>query len=127
MTWQRFVADYGEIVTLAAFFSAIGFIALYSFVAPWYKSTLGRSIVALDTAVALTVFPSVLHFLFGVTSLQSEAFAFFTLAAFSAIPIIIIWRGWLLWQLQTGSAHGKPGPLAEEDERLSGAPSGGLN
>jgi hypothetical protein len=116
VTWQRFVGDYGEVITLASFFAAVGFVALYSVLAPWWKTPLGRSIVALDTAVAMTVAPSVLHFVFGVTSLKSETFAFFTLGAFTMIPIIIVWRGWLLWRLQTGVRK------AERESRERAAP-----
>lgn len=125
MTWQHFVAVYGEIVTLSAFFSAVAFVALYSILAAWWRTALGRSIVALDTAVAMTVAPSVLHFLFGVTSLKSETFAYFTLAAFSAIPLIIVWRGWMLWRLQVNGRQPhreQSAPLSAEAERRTTDP-----
>jgi hypothetical protein len=121
MTWQQFVADYGQIITTVAFFAAIAFIILYTVLAAWWRSSLGRSIVALDAAVALTVAPSVLHFLFGVTSLQSETFAYFTLGAFTCIPLIIVWRGWMLWRLQVGSRKGPTALSAEAEKRAEEA------
>ena len=118
MTWQRFVADYGEIVTLAAFFAAVGFVTLYTYLAPWYKSSLGRSIVALDSALALTVLPSVLHFLFGVSVLESKPFAIFALSSFTTIPLIIVWRGYLLWRIQVGVRRAEADAMSAEAERL---------
>ena len=43
------------------FWSALLFIARYSMVAPWWKNSMGRMLVALDLAVALALPPSVLR------------------------------------------------------------------
>jgi hypothetical protein len=89
-------------VTIVAFCTTVGFIVLYSVVARWWESALGRCIVALDGSVALTLLPSVLHHAFGWSTIGTPFFAWFSLVSFSAVPLVVAWRGWILLRIQFG-------------------------
>jgi len=78
--------------TLAAFFAGLLFIAVYSVLAPWWRYSIGRSIVALDTAITLVLLPGVLHILFGVNNLAGHFWTWFALVTFGSVPLIILWR-----------------------------------
>jgi hypothetical protein len=90
------------IITVIAFCTTVGFIVLYSVVAKWWQNTLGRCIVALDGAVALTLLPGVIHHWFGVSSADTPFFAWFSLVSFAAVPLVVAWRGVILLRIQFG-------------------------
>lgn len=90
------------IETIVAFFAAVAFIALYTAIAPWWRSPLGRNLVALDGSISLTLLPSVLHHALGVSSADTPAFAWFTVCAFALVPCVIAWRAWILCRIQFG-------------------------
>ena len=100
MTQAQFLADASRLVIQAAFWSSLAFIAWYSMWAPWYRSPIGRAIVALDGAVALAMFPSVLGLTFGMSVAGSDAFAWLTVCAFACIPVITCWRMVIVYRLQ---------------------------
>lgn len=95
------------------FCASVGFIVLYTLVARWWRSALGRNLVAFDSALSLTLLPAVLHHAFGVSSALSEPFAWFTLAAFAAVPCVIVWRAVILLRAQLGGLHEDDPPDAE--------------
>lgn len=100
MTQAQFLADASRWVIQAAFWSSLAFIAWYSAWAPWYRSSIGRAIVALDTAVALATFPAVLGLIFGVHLIASAFFSWLTVCAFGCIPVITCWRMVIVYRVQ---------------------------
>jgi hypothetical protein len=78
------------------------FIVLYALLAPWRKSALGRNVVALHSALALTLLPAVVHHLFGATVAEDRFFAWFAVTAFALVPCVIVWRAVILIRLQLG-------------------------
>lgn len=98
----RFIMSVQADEVVITFFASIGFIVLYTILAPWWRSPLGRNLVAFDAALSLTLLPSVVHHTFGVNSALSPAFAWFTVGAFAAVPLVIVWRAWILLRVQVG-------------------------
>lgn len=96
-------------VVVATFCCSVAFVVLYTVVARWWQSPLGRNLVAFDSALSLTLLPSVLHHAFGISSSLSEPFAWFTLAAFATVPCVIVWRAVILLRAQLGGLHGDTG------------------
>jgi hypothetical protein len=92
--------------TIVAFCAAVAFIALYSAIAPWWRSPLGRNLVALDGSISLTLLPSVVHHTLGVSSADSAFFAWFSVVAFGLVPCVIVWRAYILLRIQFGAAGG---------------------
>jgi hypothetical protein len=80
------VVEAASLVTIAAF------VICYSFWAPWWKNPIGRTIVAKDIALILVLIPSILSIFFSFSRLTSHIAAWFDLASFGAIPVIMTWR-----------------------------------
>jgi hypothetical protein len=106
MTQAQFLADASEWVIQAAFWCSLAFIAWYSALAPWYRSSVGRAIVALDSAIALATLPAVLGLIFGAELVTGRFFQWLTICAFACIPVITTWRMWIVWKLQRRGALG---------------------
>lgn len=85
---QSITAD--EVVI--TFFTSVGFIVVYTVFARWWRSALGRNMVAFDAALSLTLLPSVIHHITGTSSVESAGFAWFNVAALAAVPCVIVWR-----------------------------------
>lgn len=80
---------------LAAFTSAVVFVATYSVLAPWWRSPIGRAMVTLDTAIAVTLAPSILHRFFGV-AIASIGFMWLLFACLCVVAGATLWRTWIL-------------------------------
>jgi hypothetical protein len=102
----QFLADASQWVVQAAFWSAAGFILWYSFWAPWFKSPIGRAIIALDSAIALACLPTVLGLIFGASLVMNPAFSWLTVAAFACIPVITVYRAWVVARIQLRAVSG---------------------
>ena len=105
MTQAQFLADASEWVVQGAFWCSLAFIAWYSILAPWWRSSVGRAIIALDTAIALATLPSTIGLIFGAEVVASRFFQWLTVCAFACIPVITIWRCVIVWRLQRHGAR----------------------
>lgn len=85
---------------IITFCTSIAFIVLYSVLAPWWRSPLGRNLIAFDAVLSLTLLPSVIHHALGATSAEDTAFAWFTVSAFAAVPVVIGWRAVIMIRMQ---------------------------
>lgn len=85
---------------MVTFVCSLAFIVLYSVLAPWWRYSIGRSIVALDGALSLTLLPSVVHHMFGFRSAADPFFAWFTVGAFALVPCVIVWRAVIIVRMQ---------------------------
>jgi hypothetical protein len=104
MSQAQFLRVASEVVIQAAFWSALGFIAWYSLLARWWEYSVGRAIVAMDSAIALATFPTVLGLIFGASVVASPFYTWLTVAAFAAIPVITTYRGVIVWRIQRRAA-----------------------
>jgi hypothetical protein len=95
--------------SIVTFCASLAFIVLYSLVAPWWRSALGRNLVAFDATLALTLLPSVIHHAFGATSAESTFFAWFTITAFALVPCVITWRAVIMVRMQLDPSHDERG------------------
>lgn len=91
----------GRIAVEGIFYSALGFVAAVSFWWPWWKTQLGWSIVAKSLALALAVTPAMLTIWFGLEVYADAPWLqWVAIAALLAVPPILVWRAWVIWQLQ---------------------------
>jgi hypothetical protein len=100
MSQSGFLADAATWVVQCAFWSSVAFVAWYSLLAPWWRSAIGRAIVALDSAIALALLPSVLGLMLGRQAVASTAYQWLTVCALGCIPVITCWRMVIVWHLQ---------------------------
>jgi hypothetical protein len=109
------VTTFGEIATLSAFFACVLFVIVYTAVAPWWRTPMGRNIVSLDLVTALALLPSALHWIFSITVYFSEWYAWFSYSAVGLVPVVIAWRAVILVRLQLRAARLDPSlPVKEE-------------
>lgn len=94
---------------VVTFCASLAFIALYTAVAPWWRSPLGRNLVAFDASLSLTLLPAVVHHAFGFRSAEDVVFAWFTVVAFALVPCVIVWRAVILLRMQRSHLHDPPG------------------
>jgi hypothetical protein len=80
------VVEVASIVTIAAF------VAYYSRVANWWDNPIGRTIVCKDIALILVLIPSLLSIFFHFSRLTSYIAAWFDVASFALVPVIMCWR-----------------------------------
>jgi hypothetical protein len=80
------MVEVASVVTIAAF------VTCYSFWAKWWTNPIGRTIVAKDIALILVLIPSLLSIFFQFNRLTSHIAAWFDVASFGAIPVIMTWR-----------------------------------
>jgi hypothetical protein len=125
VTWAQWFSFYVEIP--AAWYAAALFIAVYTALAPWWRNPLGRTMVALDGAIVLTLGPHMLRLWFGLNE-ASAAYAWFELGAFLIVPLAILWRVWVLVRIHRGRslfpwlrnpAAAVPDPDSAAAERLA--------
>ena len=72
----------------------------------------------MDSALALTLLPSVVHHALGVSSADTPLFAWFTVLAFALVPVVIVWRVVLILRVQL--QHENDPPDADERGGTSG-------
>lgn len=95
------VALAGEVAVEGVFYSALLFVAAISFFWPWWKSQLGWSIAAKSLAIAIAVLPAMLFYWLGHRVYDDAPWLrWVAVAALWAIPPILAWRAWVIWQLQ---------------------------
>jgi hypothetical protein len=100
MSQSAFLMEAARWVVQCAFWSSVAFVGWYSLLAPWWRSAIGRAIIALDSAIALALLPSVLGLLFGEQLVASVTYQWLTVCALGAIPLITCWRMVIVWKLQ---------------------------
>jgi hypothetical protein len=98
--WQQFALEATPWVTKVTFFSAIAFVAGYSLLAPWWRRSIGWTIVLLDLVIAVLLLPDMLLDLLGIDVEGSEFWTLFVLAVIACVPLIIAWRFVILARAQ---------------------------
>jgi hypothetical protein len=87
------VVEVASVVTIAAF------IACYSRWASWFRNPIGRTIVIKDIALILILIPSILSIFFQFNRLTSHIAAWFDIAAFGLVPVVMAWRTLVFWKI----------------------------
>ena len=107
------VASFDEFALLFSFWCSVVFIVGYTAISPWWRYTVGRAMVVLDTALFLTLLPSALHLMFGFNP-RADFFGWYDGIAFIGIGLAALWRLWVIWRVQLDSTprHREPQPEA---------------
>ncbi len=82
------VVEVASVVTIATF------VACYTW---WtkgkcWRNPIGQTIVAKDVALILVLIPSLLSIFLSFNRLTSHIAAWFDVASFAAVPVIMVWR-----------------------------------
>jgi len=81
-----------KVVLIADVLAVLAFIGDYSRLAKWWSNPIGRTIVIKDFLLVLAFLPSILSLFFRFSRLSSMAAAWFDIAIFSGIAIVMVWR-----------------------------------
>jgi len=87
-----------NVMAPATFWTTVAFICVYSVLAPWWRSPMGRLIVSLDISLAVLLAHDVATAEFGVT-FSSDTLLRLQTAALTAAAITVLSRTWLLGRL----------------------------
>jgi hypothetical protein len=81
-----------KVVEIASVVTIVVFIACYSVWAKWRSNAIGRTIVYKDIALILVLLPSILSIFINFNRLTSHIAAWFDVASFAAVPVVMVWR-----------------------------------
>jgi len=102
------VVEVASVVTIAAF------VACYSRWARWWTNPIGRTIVIKDIALIFVLLPSIMSIFLQFNRLSSHIAAWFDIASFAAVPVIMVWRI-AVWR----KIHGDRKHLAAPDDEAA--------
>lgn len=118
MSQAQFVADATRDVVVVAFLASLMFIVVYTVLAPWWRSSIGRALIVMDASLALTLAPSSLHQLTGLTIVASPGFAWYYLGSLTLVAASTIWRTWIIYRAQ------RPAGSGAEEKQANGHSTG---
>lgn len=81
-----------KVSTISIIVSALGFVLLYTKLAPWWKSPIGRTLVWKDILLILALVPSTISFFFSFNRLTSHIAAWFDIGVFFLISAVMLTR-----------------------------------
>jgi hypothetical protein len=122
MSQAQLVTDLTNDMVMAAFVASVLFIAAYSLLAPWWKSEIGRALIAMDAGLSLTLAPSVLHRVLGLTLTDSLGFAWYFCGTLTVVAAATLWRTVII--VRTQLRHRRPAAPELPGECLQPAPDG---
>ncbi len=79
----------------AAWIVSLLFIVVYTLLQPWWRHTLGITLVWLDAIINLVLPPAMLSLVFGINA-ETFCFALFGVIIFSMVPLAILLRTLIL-------------------------------
>lgn len=100
MTQEHLITDLINDMVVLAFAASVLFIVVYTVLAPWWRSEIGRALIAMDTGLALALAPAVLHRLLGVSLAASLGFGWYYLGSLALVAGATLWRTWIIIKTQ---------------------------
>jgi hypothetical protein len=91
------VRDLGSWVIVLCAVLSLTFVVTYHFSALWWKSEIGKHLMAIAASEFLILATQSVRVITGV---QSECFELFRLFIFLSFPVVLTWRLVILWKLQ---------------------------
>jgi hypothetical protein len=86
----------------AGFWAAVAFPIITAFFWPWWTSSWGWNIISLEAAIGLALLEAVLYVEFGLKPGHTplHILGWTEAAALWMVPVIIVWRGIIIWHTQ---------------------------
>lgn len=102
MTQLHVLRDWADIAAGVAFWVCLLWPLAVRTYWPWNKHEWGWNIVIKIELISLALLASVLHTEFGVQF--GLALLWTEVLAVTAIPLVVIWRAWIIWRAQRDGA-----------------------
>lgn len=85
-----------KVSCLSGFLSLTAWVVIYSFLAPWWRNPIGRTLVAKTALVALLLVPTALSLFLHFNRLTSHIAAWIDVGLIGLITPVMIWRS-VVW------------------------------
>jgi hypothetical protein len=97
MTQEQLIIVLLKIGLIAGLISLIAWVGVYSRLAKWWRSPIGRTIVIETLLIALLFVPQILSLFLNLTRLDSRVAAWADVALIAAVTPVMLWRAaiWL--------------------------------
>lgn len=92
MSQDELILLFFKISIIAVIVTAIGFVVMYTKLAPWWKSPIGRTIVWKDILLVLALIPSAVSLFFTLNRMTSHLVAWFDIGDFFLIAAVMVAR-----------------------------------
>lgn len=92
MSQEQVIILLFQISTMAVVLSTLAFIIIYTKLAPWWKSDIGKTLVYKDIMLLLAFIPTTLSLFFHFSRLTSNVAAYIDIGTFFGIAAIMVWR-----------------------------------
>jgi hypothetical protein len=89
-------ADFATATVVAAFAAPLLLIIVYSAVAPWWKSRVGRTLVTVKAAISLALLPPFAHRITSPAAVPGPAFTWFQAATWGVLAAVITRMSWVI-------------------------------
>jgi hypothetical protein len=96
MTQDQWIILAFKVAVVSGFASIAGWVVLYSFLAPWWESPIGRTLVAKSVLIALLFVPTGLSLFFHLNRLDSVVAGWVDAGLIGLVTPVMIWRS-VVW------------------------------
>lgn len=109
MTQDQWLVLAFKIVTLTSFFSLLGWVAIYTSLAKWWRNDIGRTLVVKTSLIALVLVPTILSLFFHFNRLTSHLAGWFDVVMLGLVAPVMWWRSAVFLRLgKSGKVGGLP-------------------
>jgi len=103
-----------KVAVISGFISLAAWVALYSFLAAWWRNPIGRTLVAKTTLIALLFIPTAISLFFKLNRLDSYIAGWVDVALIGLVTPVMLWRSLVWWRLYKAGklpqdGNGQPG------------------
>lgn len=88
-----------KVALISGFCSLAGWVALYSFLAAWWRNPIGRTLVAKTALIALLFVPTALSLFFHLSRLDSYIAGWADAGLIGLVTPVMLWRSAVWWKL----------------------------
>lgn len=99
-----------RIVLIAGEVSIVAFVIQYTRLAKWWRSQIGRTIVAKDILLVLVLIPSILSLFISFSRLTSQVAAWVDIVLFGLVTPVMWWRTWVWEKIHRHGGDQNGGP-----------------
>jgi hypothetical protein len=111
------LADLVNAAVIAAFCAPLLLIAVYSVVAPWHRSRLGRTLVTVKAAISLALLPPFAYRVTGSTAPPSPGFQTFQAVTWGILALVLLRMTWVIIATQRQGIREARGAMSAEAEK----------
>lgn len=99
MTQDQWLTLVFKVSLISGFISIVFWIALYTALAPWWRNSIGRTIVIKSVIIAMIFIPTMLSLFFNLNRFDSRITGWVDAILIFLVTPAMIWRSIVWWKL----------------------------